>query len=238
MPQNVDGTPIDADPYNLNDGFSPGQVITLRVPGLDTPEAFSKTDPIPLNDLSRNESEDSNEPIVVIDAESGKRVPIWVELDSNASTPASTALLIHPAKQFESGHRYIVAMRKLKDASGTKLAAPEGFRYYRDDLPSEDAAINDQRKRFDKVFRSLRSVEDQAQEPLPGLGLHRLERREHRPAPAAHPRRRVRPARRHQPRRRRGRRRRRRSSRSTRSRRTPIPRSPAGWSARSRSPAT
>ncbi len=158
MPQNVDKTPIAAAPYNLNDGFSPGQVITLRVPGLDTPEAFSKTDPLPLNDLSRNESEDSKEPVVVIDAESGKRVPIWVELDSNASTPASTAVLIHAAKQFESGHRYIVAMRKLKDASGTKLAAPEGFRYYRDDLPSEEAAINDQRKRFDKIFRSLRSV--------------------------------------------------------------------------------
>ena len=70
----------------------------------------------------------------------------------------STALLIHPVTQFESGHRYIVAMRKLRDASDAKLPAPEGFRYYRDDLPSDEAAINDQRKRFDKVFRALRKV--------------------------------------------------------------------------------
>ncbi len=160
MPQNAGGTPIAAAPYNLNDGFSPGQVITLRVPGLDTPEAFANTNPIPLNDLSRNESQNSKEPIVVIDAETSKRVPIWVEIDSNASTPETTALLIHPATQFESGHRYIVAMRKLKDADepGAKLDAPEGFRYYRDDLPSNAEAINDQRKRFENVFRALRKA--------------------------------------------------------------------------------
>ena len=158
MPQNVSGTPIAATPYNLNDGFSPGQVITLKVPGLDTPAAFTNTNPIPLSDLSRNESQDSKEPIVVIDAESNKRVPIWVEIDSNASTPASTALLIHGATQFESGHRYIVAMRKLKDSAGATLKAPEGFRYYRDQLPSKEKAINDQSKRFEKIFRSLRKA--------------------------------------------------------------------------------
>ena len=158
MPQNASGTPIAAAPYNANDGFSPGQVITLKVPGLDTPAAFTNTDPIPLNDLSRNESQDSNEPIVVIDTETNQRVPIWVELDSNATSPATTALLIHPATQFESGHRYVVAMHRIKDAAGNKLAAPEGFRYYRDDLPSSEAKINDQRKRFDKAFRTLRKA--------------------------------------------------------------------------------
>jgi hypothetical protein len=45
MPQNVTGKPIDAGPYNLNDGFSPGQAIVLRVPGLDNPAALENTDP-------------------------------------------------------------------------------------------------------------------------------------------------------------------------------------------------
>src|SRR4029453_14838423 len=117
MPKNAGGTPIAADPYNASDGFSPGQVITLKVPGLDTPQAFANTNPLPLNRLSRNETTDgekTKEPIVVIDATTAKRVPIWVELDSNATSPANTALLIHGATQFEAGHRYIVAMRKLK----------------------------------------------------------------------------------------------------------------------------
>jgi hypothetical protein len=158
MPQNNAAVSMAAAPYNLNDGFSPGQVITVRVPGLDTPQAFTKTNPIPINDLSRNESQTSNEPIVVIDADTHKRVPIWVELDSNATTPQSTALLIHGATQFESGHHYIVAMRNLEDANGDTLSAPAGFRYYRDELPTNDKAINDQDKRFDNLFRDLRTA--------------------------------------------------------------------------------
>ena len=158
MPQNKDGVPITAAPYNLNDGFSPGQVITLRVPGLDTAQAFTNTNPIPLSDLSRNESQTSNEPIVVINAATGKRVPIWVELDSNASTPGDTAVLIHAAEQFESGQTYIVAMRDLKDANGATIDAPEGFRYYRDDLPTNEKAIEDQSKRFEDLFRDLRKA--------------------------------------------------------------------------------
>ena len=158
MPQNSAGTPMASAPYNASDGFSPGQVITLKVPGLDTPEAFAATDPIPLNNLSRNEGSIKKEPIVVIDAATGKSTPIWVELDLNATTPESTALLIHGATQFKAGHRYIVAMRNLKNAAGETLEAPAGFRYYRDDLPSKDGAINNQRKRFEKIFRSLRKA--------------------------------------------------------------------------------
>ncbi len=159
MPQNLGGTPLAAAPYNRNDGFSPGQVITLKVPGLDTPAAFANTDPLPLSDLSRNQSQTSNEPIVVIDTQSNKRVPIWVELDSNAPTPEKTALLIHPAVNFESGHRYIVAMRNLRDAGGKTLAAPEGFRYYRDELPTKKRPITDQTKRFENLFRALRKAD-------------------------------------------------------------------------------
>jgi len=54
MPQNSTGTPVAAEPYNQNDGFSPGQAIVVRVPGLETPEALAATDPITLDNLSRN----------------------------------------------------------------------------------------------------------------------------------------------------------------------------------------
>ena len=67
MPENSGGTPIDAEPYNLNDGFSPGQTTVVHVPGLDTPEAFAATDPITLDNLSRNDEELHKEPVVVID---------------------------------------------------------------------------------------------------------------------------------------------------------------------------
>jgi hypothetical protein len=155
MPQNSSGVPIAAAPYNLNDGFSPGQTAVVRVPGLDTPAAFAATDPIPLNDLSRNEGPRGNEPIMVIDAQTGERWPIWVELDSNAPTPEETAVLIHPARNYAAGHRYIVAMRKLKNAAGKTIPAPAGFRYYRDNLPSKEPAIEAQRDRFKGIFKTL-----------------------------------------------------------------------------------
>ena len=157
-PQNQGGMPIAAEPYNLNDGFSPGQTIVVRVPGLDNPDALAATDPLPLDNLSRNDQERANEPVVVIDAETGERHPIWVELDSNAEQPAETALLIHPARNFDAGHRYIVAMRSLKNAGGNTVTAPNGFRYYRDALPSKRARINAQRPRFNSIFQRLRSA--------------------------------------------------------------------------------
>ena len=156
MPANAGGTPIDPAPYLRNDGFSPGQGIVLKVPGLDTATAQQQTGAAPLNHLGRYSEPDA--PVVVIDAATGQRQPIWVEIDSNASTPAATALEIHPAVNFASGHRYIVALRNLKDGAGQPIAAPEGFRYYRDQLPSNDGPINAQRSRFESIFTTLRSA--------------------------------------------------------------------------------
>ncbi len=45
MPANVSNVHVDAVPYDLNDGFSPGQPIVLRVPGLDNPTALVKPMP-------------------------------------------------------------------------------------------------------------------------------------------------------------------------------------------------
>jgi hypothetical protein len=155
MPQNASAVPIAAGPYNRNDGFSPGQTAVVKVPGLDNPAAFEATDPIPLNDLSRNDDLRKNEPILVIDAETGEEWPIWVELDSNAPSPEETALLIHPARNYAPGHRYIVAMRNLRDASGEPIPAPDGFRYYRDHVPTKEPAIAAQRDRFKSIFKTL-----------------------------------------------------------------------------------
>lgn len=155
MPQNKDGQPIAAAPYDLNDGFSPGQTILVRIPGLDDPAAFAQTAPVPINHIGRYM--DAAAPVVVIDATTGERWPIWSELDSNAATAAGTAFEIHPAKNFAARHRYIVALRDLKTADGSPISAPEGFRYYRDRLPSSKMAIGSRRSHFEGLFKTLRS---------------------------------------------------------------------------------
>jgi hypothetical protein len=156
MPRNVSGTSIDAAPYRLNDGFSPGQPIVLRIPGLDNPAAVANTGAVPINHLGRYA--DADAPVVLIDAETGERAPIFTEIDSNATKPKSTAFEIQPATNLASGHRYIVALRNLKDADGKTIPAPEGFRYYRDRLPTSKQAIKGRRAHFEDVFGTLRDA--------------------------------------------------------------------------------
>ncbi len=163
MPVNAAGTPVDPTEINTSDGFSPGAPIVVRIPGLDNPAAFAQTDPVAITDMG--ESFAAKQPIVVIDADSGRRQLLWAELDSNASSPEETDLLIHFGKNLEDGHRYIVALRNLKDADGNTIEAPAGFQLYRDRVPTGIAAIEGRRDHFEGNFDKLGEA---------GIGRHNL----------------------------------------------------------------
>ncbi|MDQ2700772.1 MAG: hypothetical protein M3Y23_05525, partial [Actinomycetota bacterium] len=156
MPQNADGKPINPAAWNQSDGFSQGQGIVLRVPGLDNAAALAQTNPPTLADPGRYAA--GNSPVIVLNAATGERHPVWVEIDSNATSPSTTTLKIHPMVNFDSAGRYIVALRNLKDAFGNVLEAPAGFRYYRDILPSTEPRINLRRSYFEDLFRRLRNA--------------------------------------------------------------------------------
>jgi hypothetical protein len=131
MPRNRAGVPINPTDYNRNDGFSPGNMIIAHVPGLNSPEAFERTGAVPITDIGRYD--DRDQPVVVIDAATGERHPVWSEIDSNPlldpdddelnptdgqPRPQDVNLLIRPAVNFEEGHRYIVALRNMREADG------------------------------------------------------------------------------------------------------------------------
>ncbi len=156
MPRDTAGKPITPAPYNVSDGFSPGQMIVIRVPGLDNPAALLKTGSVPITDMQRYLAPDA--PVVVIDVQTGKRHPIWTEIDVNPLRPlavtetlsAETGLpnpkqgksrpqntvnvnfIIRPAKNFINGHRYVVGMRHIRDQFDRTLPAPPGFVALRD----------------------------------------------------------------------------------------------------------
>jgi hypothetical protein len=155
MPVNEEGKAIDPAPYNESDGFSQGAGIVLRVPGLDNLYALARTGPVSLADPKAYLNADA--PVVVINAATGKRQPIWVEVDANATSDQTRTLMIHPMVNFDAGARYIVALRNLKTATGEPIVAPPGFRYYRDILPTREIAINQRRSRFEDIFRRLRN---------------------------------------------------------------------------------
>jgi hypothetical protein len=119
MPRNKAGKPIDPADMNRADGFSPGSAILVKVPGLGTPAAVRRSKLPPLTNLSRGLAKKS--PVVVINARTGKRHPVWAELDSNAAKPADRLLIIRPARNFDEGERYIVALRNLRSASGRRI---------------------------------------------------------------------------------------------------------------------
>jgi hypothetical protein len=156
MPRNGSGVPIEPADYNRSDGFSPGQVIVTKVPGLDTPAALRRTRAVPITDMAR--AFDRRQPIVVIDAQSGARHLIWAELDARATQPRNVALLVHPGVSWKEGHRYIVALRSLRDARGRLLRPSRAFRRYRDRIPTRSPAFERRRPHMEEIFRALQGA--------------------------------------------------------------------------------
>ena len=153
MPRNRVGKPIDPTDMNRADGFSPGNPIITRVPGLDGPEAFRRTGAVPITDMARYA--DRDQPIVVIDAATGKRHPVWSEIDSTATSAANVNLIVRPTVNFREGHRYIVALRRLRRADGSIIPAPSGFRVYRDRLATDQPAVEARRPHMESLFARL-----------------------------------------------------------------------------------
>jgi hypothetical protein len=155
-PANKNGVHINPAGINTSDGFSPGESIVTRIPGLDNPQGFQNTGAVPLTDMDR--AFDANQPIVLIDASTGARQLIWSELDSTATSPGNTDLIIRPGRNLLEGHRYIVALRNLKDASGATIPAPPGFALYRDGVKTDVSAIEDRRAHFDEILSKLQGA--------------------------------------------------------------------------------
>jgi len=153
MPRNRVGKPIDPSDHNRADGFSPGNLIVTKVPGLDSQEALERTGAVPITDMAR--SFDPRQPVVVIEADTGERQLIWAEVDANPENPADRTLIIRPGTNFEEGERYIVALRRLRNAEGQLLPPREEFRAYRDGIVTEDPAIEARRADYEEIFTTL-----------------------------------------------------------------------------------
>src|SRR6185295_11785939 len=126
MPRNKSGKPIDPRDMNRADGFSPGSALLVKVPGLDTPAAATKSKLPPLTNLKRGHA---------------KR---------------SRVVIIRPARNFDEGERYIVALRNLKNARGGPIRAGRGFRLYRDRIRTGAKPIEKRRAHFEQLFRKLK----------------------------------------------------------------------------------
>lgn len=165
MPVNADGVAVDPTEWNRDDGFSSGSPILVVLPGLD-PQASGLA---PVTDIGASLADDA--PIVLLDADSGERVPYWAELDAagtglavpertEAPTVADedTTLVIRPARNMVHGHRHVVALRDLVDGEGEPIGPSDGFRAYRDRLGTDVEAVEARRSDMEQVFTDLESA--------------------------------------------------------------------------------
>jgi hypothetical protein len=166
MPVNNLGSRVDPTEWNRNDGFSPGQAIQVIVPDLaleHPPEPMQPpviaSRPVPLPGIAREWDQAASlapdASIVILDAETGERVPYWAELNSRVTPEQGQALLIRPAKNLASGHRYLVALRNLRNAAEELLPAGRAFRLYRDAIPTYVPAIEARRPHMEEVLDAL-----------------------------------------------------------------------------------
>ncbi|MGH8530326.1 MAG: hypothetical protein ACRETN_10915 [Nevskiales bacterium] len=141
MPRNIAGKPIEPSEWNRNDGFSPGNMIISFVPGLAANPDGTIPGAVPLSDLALYTN--ANAPVMVLDATTGQRHPVWAEIDLNAGKllpsndvpspkPAQAALIIRPAVNFAEGRRYVVVLRNLKNGGGANIPAGAAFTVCRD----------------------------------------------------------------------------------------------------------
>lgn len=149
MIANAQGVHVDPTEWNRNDGFSPGQQMITYVEGLDV----ERSRIVGVTDIGG--SLDPAAPIVLLDADTGERWPYWAELDASVQSDANRALLIRPAINLREGHRYVVALRNLRDRAGEEIEAGDVFRAYRDRLRSNVPEVEAQRDRYERLFADL-----------------------------------------------------------------------------------
>lgn len=122
LPTTKKGEPWVPTEWNRNDGFSPGTPIVLHLPQVETPAAFARQGFVTIADLSR--FDDREQRVLLLDARTGQRQPIFAELDAQARTAEDRHVLIHPARNLREGRRYVVVVRALRGPSGRRVPAP------------------------------------------------------------------------------------------------------------------
>lgn len=152
VPRNHRGVAADPSILARFDGFSAATSMIT---------AFADVDPSNLADERHiDDSVADGSPTVLIDAETGERVPHFAEIDTwEYIDPARRPLYIRPATRLTQRRRYLVAIRDLRHTDGSAIEPSAYFRALRDGTPLPEAAdLESRRAHFEDVFTRLESA--------------------------------------------------------------------------------
>lgn len=145
---NAQGIFMDPNEWNRNDGFSPNSPLLTFIADLDA-KASALPEWTDLEDSLSNEAS-----VVIIDRDTGDRVPLWAELDPETGDE-QPLLIVHPAVALLDGHTYSVAMQNLKTTTGADVAPSPVFEFYRDGYTSDNKQLNGRTAEMEAMFTAL-----------------------------------------------------------------------------------
>ncbi len=141
--------PVPGNMVLSSDGFSAGVAPFTHFPG-----ATITGLPTPL-DIEASLDEDC--PTVLIEAETGKRVAHFAELDVSGDA-SSQAFMIRPVVRLLDETRYIVAIRNVVDEDGKTLSASSAFRALRDGVEHPHPSVQLRRGLYSDIFAKLKAA--------------------------------------------------------------------------------
>jgi hypothetical protein len=149
LPRYTGGARVDRTLWEDSDGFSPGQPAITHLPG-------ATATGLPSPDTIADSLLDGS-PTVIIDAETGERIPHFAELDVSLIGEEDTdhTFLIRPAVRLRDAARYIVAVRHVVDANGKPIPPSPAFAALRDGTESCDLSVKARRALYDDIFARL-----------------------------------------------------------------------------------
>jgi len=144
IPKNIDLVQPDPVFYNEKDGFSPVTPLITHMPGATT------TGLIGHDDIGAYTASDAR--TVIINTETGERVPHFVELDMSTDDDEQRMLLIHTVHPMQYGGRYVVGIQGVVDAAGNPLPPSEAFAAFRDDVELGDPRVDQRRDIYEEII--------------------------------------------------------------------------------------
>lgn len=147
LPTGLGGVATSTEAFNQADGFSASAALLVHLPGASVTGLAT-----PL-DIARSLTDDS--PTLIVDAETGERVPHFSELDVTAGSDDDRAFMIRPVVRLKDGHRYLVAIRNVVDGAGTTLPVSPAFAALRDGTESDEASVGLRRALYADIFSKL-----------------------------------------------------------------------------------
>jgi hypothetical protein len=153
LPKNADDVRVDPAPWNRSDGWSPNAALVMA-----WETGFDPAGLPPADDPAKSLEDTS--PTVIVDLETGERVPHFAERDEQAidygAPDAEISLIIRPVIRLKPAHHYAVGIKKtLKAKGGGELPIAPGFQALVDGTPTRDALLERARPRYADTFAKL-----------------------------------------------------------------------------------